>query len=199
MRQLFFLALILFAFTVPAHAANVSLADIENYLNGLQTLRARIIQHSSDGSEALGLLELQRPNRLRLTYDPPLQILLVADGKDLIYYDKKLEQVTYAPISRVPAAAILSDNLRLGEKTIVDDLRETETEVYLTVHAKDDPGSGKLRLEFSKNPLELRRWIVIDAQGIQTTVVLQNPDWRASFNPKNFIFYDPRPLDRNRM
>ena len=40
---------------------------------------------------------------------------------------------------------------------------------------KDDgEGAGRLTLEFSEKPFQFRRWIVLDAAGIETSVTLQN-------------------------
>ena len=56
------------------------LARLETYLRSIGTLEARFVQVSSDGGFARGTLWLDRPGRMRFEYDPPVPILLIANG-----------------------------------------------------------------------------------------------------------------------
>ena len=52
-------------------------------------------------------------------------------------------------------------------------------------------GAGRLTLEFTASPFQLRRWIVEDVAGIQTSVTLQNmafglPVESAEFSLPNY-------------
>ena len=71
---------------------------LENYLSGITTITSDFSQAAPDGSISAGRFYLQRPNKMRWEYKPPVPILMVANGLELVYYDKELEQVTYIPL-----------------------------------------------------------------------------------------------------
>jgi len=86
------LALVL-AVAVAPPAAGAATADaedakeiarVENYLNGITTLRARFFQVDPDNKEKQGTLYIDRPGRLRLEYDPPVSVLMVSHGSRLV-------------------------------------------------------------------------------------------------------------------
>ncbi|MGH6920018.1 MAG: LolA family protein, partial [Geminicoccaceae bacterium] len=60
-------------------AAREPLARVEAYLNGLDTLRSSFVQINPDGAEVTGELYYARPDKMRLEYDPPSRILIVAN------------------------------------------------------------------------------------------------------------------------
>jgi outer membrane lipoprotein-sorting protein len=64
------------------------------------------------------------------------------------------------------------------------------------VHAKD-PLEGRIMMVFSDKPLELRKWIVTDAQGIKTTVSLLGPEFGIKLDPDLFDFEMPDPLEES--
>jgi outer membrane lipoprotein carrier protein len=85
---------------------------LDRYLDGLKTLNTAFTQTVSDGHGAVvesgtGTLLVQRPGKFRWDYQPtgaPAQAgkggqLLVADGHNLWFYDRELEQVTVKPMN----------------------------------------------------------------------------------------------------
>lgn len=173
--------------------ARADIARIESYFNSVRSLTARFLQISSTGQTADGAVALKRPGRMRIDYDPPVPILIVADGTFLIYYDRKLGQVSYLPLGATPAGILVEDKIRLndGELTITDFEREAEV-IRVTVVRTASPGDGSLTLVFSDKPLQLRQWRVVDAQGIATTVSLSDVQTGVSLDSALFEFVDPR-------
>jgi outer membrane lipoprotein carrier protein len=93
--------------SAPAEAASTVL---DNYLDGLSSLRTSFTQVVLDarGQElesGAGTLLVRRPGRFRWEYTPEGEgpQLLVADGANLWFYDRDLQQATVKP-----AAAALS-------------------------------------------------------------------------------------------
>ena len=90
------LAWILASGPVPAalpsatHAGD--LARVEDYLNDLTTLKADFVQINPDGGTVTGELYYQRPDKMRLDYDPPSDILIISDGWTIVYYDRRGDQ-----------------------------------------------------------------------------------------------------------
>ena len=101
----------------PAALTADQKADVERvqaYLNGIRTLSSRFEQYSGDGGSASGQLWLARPGRMRFEYDPPVPVLLVANGKNIFYYDKELEQVSELRVEDTPAGFLLRDQITLS-------------------------------------------------------------------------------------
>ena len=77
-------------------------ARIEAYLNGITTMRAKFQQADMNGGTVFGTIYVRRPGFLRVEYDPPSQVLLVADSIAVSYYDGELNQLNQAPLSLSP-------------------------------------------------------------------------------------------------
>lgn len=171
----------------------VEIERIEKYLNAVDTVRARFLQVSSNGQAAEGDIYISRPGHLRVDYDPPVPVLIVADGRFLIYYDSELEQVSYIPLGSTPASILTRKDVDLlGGDLILTEFAQQKGTSRVTLVQADDPYSGSVTLEFNRDPLTLRRWTVVDAQGIETDVSLVTARFDEPIDPDLFEFRDPR-------
>jgi len=162
----------------------------ERYLNRITTMRARFVQVASNGSYAEGLVTMHRPGRLRFEYDPPHPVLLIADGVNLLYYDKELKQATFIPLWQTPLWFLLRKKVELGGDVRVSDIARADGALRMTVQEGDESESGAVTLVFSDRPFALRKWEVIDAQGISTTVSLLNPAFDVKVKDELFEYRD---------
>lgn len=181
------------AAAVLSAADRADVARVERYFNAVRTLKARFLQIASTGQTAEGNVWLKRPGRMRIEYDPPVPILIVADGTWLIYSDRELGQVSYLPLGSTPAGILVEDEIRLngGSLTITGFEHEAGV-IRITLVRTASPGDGSLTLVFSDNPLQLRQWRVVDAQGVVTTVSLSDVRTGVSIDSSLFEFVDPR-------
>jgi outer membrane lipoprotein-sorting protein len=176
-----------------AEAADV--ARIERYLNNIRTMTARFLQVTSEGGYAEGTLFLSRPGRLRIEYDPPVPVLIVADGRWMHFCDFEIGQVNRLRITDTPAAVLVREKVDLGEDIRVASFERGPGTIRMTVEDAANPESGGLTLTFSDKPLMLRQWMVSDAHGVETTVAISDTrrDVPLSteffeFPPKGFEF-----------
>ncbi|MBE1237284.1 outer membrane lipoprotein carrier protein LolA [Phaeovibrio sulfidiphilus] len=175
------------------------LKQAEGYLNTFRMAKARFIQTASTGETLSGTLALARPNRLRMNYDPPSPLTLVANGTHLIYIDAKMEQVTYIDLDTTPLSVFLADRISFADPAItITNVETSDKRVEVTLHMTKDPGIGSLTLAFDREPLALAGWRVLDAQGISVTVSLFNIDRNPTLDPDLFVYRrpDPRNLPR---
>lgn len=194
-RVLMLLAMLLAAVTAAAAAPTEQeqIRRLEAYLNGIKTLQSKFYQASTTGEEASGTLSLDRPGRLRIEYDPPSPLLIIADGSFLITFDRKLQQATYLPLGQTPAAVLLDERVRLdGGDFRVAMVQADAASIRATIERKDSPAEGRLALVFHEAPLRLHQWEVTDAQGIVTAVVLDEPRFGVPLKRELFEFRDPR-------
>src|SRR6056300_1054064 len=83
-------------------AEKAAVEKAENYLNGINTLQARFLQSNPDGGTLEGDLFISRPGKMRLVYDPPTPMLMVADGVFLIYVDTELNDASHIGLEDTP-------------------------------------------------------------------------------------------------
>lgn len=176
----------------PEDRADV--ARVEEYLNGIRTLSARFMQISENGGTAEGKLYLSRPGKLRLEYDPPVPILMVASGSFLVHYDKELKAVTHLPIDSTPAGLLVRERIALSGDVTVTKVERGPGSLRVTLVQSKDPQAGRITLVFSERPFVLSNWQVTDAQGSMTRVALIEPRTGMPLDPALFRFTDPGML-----
>lgn len=180
------------AAALPSASHAADLARVEDYLNDLTTFKADFVQINPGGGTTTGELYYQRPDKMRLDYDPPSDILIISDGWWLIYYDRQLEQVSHLTIGSTPLGFLLSDEIRLSGDVTVTDVQRGAGELHITLVQTAEPNQGSIQLSFAEDPLELRRWTVVDAQGLATHVVLERPEAGLSLDRELFRFRNPQ-------
>jgi outer membrane lipoprotein-sorting protein len=168
------------------------LGRLEAYLNGLTTMRARFLQISSNGAAAQGTAMIWRPGRMRFEYDPPEPLLMVASDGQFLYYDKELRQRSIVPVSSTPLGFLLRPQIRFSGDLEVTGMERVGGMVQVGLRRKAAPSEGSLILVFADDPIELRQWVVIDAQGRQTRVTLTEIQTGMRFDRAIFTFNDPR-------
>tara|TARA_B100000989_G_scaffold230514_1_gene177369 strand:- start:4304 stop:4918 length:615 start_codon:yes stop_codon:yes gene_type:complete len=176
--------------------SSVAGADIvqqaESWFASVTTLRADFTQIASDGSAAEGKLVMRRPSRLKITYDGVPALNLITTPVWLHVDQPDESRVTSYPISETPLSLILANPVSLrpaGYETIVTDRAGGIAQIV--IHKNSGEGAGRLTLEFTTSPFQLRRWVVEDVAGIQTSVTLQNmafglPVENAEFSLPNY-------------
>lgn len=173
-------------------AAHEPIARVEAYLNALDTLRSSFVQINPDGAEVTGELYYARPDKMRLEYDPPSNVLIIANQWQVIYHDRRLKQVSHLLTGSTPLGFLLEDDVRLSGDVTVTDLEEAGGELRVTLVQTDEPDQGSITLVFAEQPMELRRWTVVDAQGLPTHVLLGGVETGVALDDELFVFHNPR-------
>ena len=188
------------AVTVPQPLTTFSqtqkqdITAIQDYLNGIKTLKAKFDQFAPNGSLSSGELVISRPGHLRFDYDPPSEVLIVADGYWLTMVDSHVRQLSRWPLNDTPLGVLVKKDIDLERDVDILGLDDANGIIRLTVADKKEPGKGTMTLVFTKGPLDLRQWRVTDAQGQVTTVTLNDARQNVAVDPKAFTYTDPRPM-----
>jgi len=146
---------------------------LDTYLTQLKTLRADFAQTVTDGKgevqKAQGTLIIVRPGRFRweLTPDGGSPQLMVADGKNLWFYDRDLEQVSVkaatAALTATPAG-LLSGDGNIRELFTVSSAGKSDGFDWVLVKPREsDADFREARLGFG--PSELKRMVLKDKLG----------------------------------
>lgn len=166
---------------------------VQSYLDGIKTVKAEFLQVASNGQTAEGELWIKRPGKMRVEYGPPVEDLLVATGIYLIRYDAEMQQSTYLPLGSSPASVLLDERLDLDEHVDVLQVQRTENLIHVEVRQKDAPESGSIFLSFTKDPLRLAEWTVINGNGQSTNVRLIDPEFNVELEDDLFYYMEPTP------
>lgn len=164
----------------------------EKYLNGITTLQSRFIQTAHNGQRLPGTFLLKRPGKMRFEYDPPVADFIVADGIFVYYYDAEMKQQSNTPIRRSLANFFLQDELKLSGDIHVSKVAREEGLLFITLMQKDEPLAGSLTLVFEEEPLKLKKWRVVDAQGLVTEIDLFSAETNLKLKDRLFYYYDPQ-------
>ena len=166
------------------------LARISNYLNGVTTLEGNFVQIGHDGELSEGLFYMRRPGRIRFEYEPPNPALIVADGVWVGIYDKRLNTLDRIPLRSTPLDILLRKRVDLRNDGAVRSIERSPGLMRVTAIDPDAPDQGSITMVFAENPLELRQWIVIDPQGLATTVALSEMRSNVELDPNLFFIED---------
>lgn len=169
-----------------------TVARVEEYLSGLTTIVSDFTQVAPDGTLTTGTFYLKRPGMMRWQYNPPTPVLMVSDGKQFVFYDYDLQQVTYLPLDGTVLAFLAQPKIRFTGKIAVTSFEEKGGIIRIGMANREKPGEGDLTLEFSDSPLQIESMIVTDATQQITTVSLDNAKFGVSLDKKLFDFKDPR-------
>ncbi len=170
-----------------AHAAvdDNLVISAEKYLNSITGLSGNFTQTAA-GRQDNGTFDMLRPGRVRLDYkNMPVQ--LIADGKDLYFFDKSLDQITTVPLTSTPAGILIRKNINLQNADInVVETATTNNTFSLKMNLRGQEGLGDMTVVFDKNPVKLNSWSVVDATGARTDVAFRDLKPKTNFG-KNYF------------
>jgi outer membrane lipoprotein carrier protein len=176
--------------------------EVEKYLGGLATWSADFTQTIDDGHgkvmrSAAGKLYLQKPGKFRWDYSQPSEQLILADGKQIWFYDKDLQQANVrdmdASLANTPAV-LLSGAGSLSSQFDVTSLPPSDgLEWYQLIPKHADTDFQLVRIGFRHG--DLASMFLADKLNQVTQLTFSNPSRNAKFAPDLFTFVPPPGVD----
>jgi outer membrane lipoprotein-sorting protein len=170
---------------------SAELQKIAVYLDGIRTLTAHFAQATASGGAATGSVWMSRPGKMRFQYDPPNELLLLADMFYLYSWDPDLKQMSKVGLKSTPAWFLLRQPISFTDGVTVTRFEHSGNTVRVSVVESAEPDTGSLTMVFTENPLVLRQWTVVDRQGKVTNVSLSDLSYGMALDPKLFQYQDP--------
>ena len=172
---------------IPALSEKFSLIELSDYFNRLNTFQANFRQFADDGSVANGILSIKKPGRLRIDYDKPEDLLILASGGQLAIFDPKGDpEPTSFPLRITPLALILAKQLTLVDSSIILSHEYVNSETSLSLFDPEHPERGHIKLIFSGNTPILDRWVMHDESGSITLMSIEQYRENISLNEMQF-------------
>jgi outer membrane lipoprotein carrier protein len=196
----------LIVLTGAVHAAAPAATPLDRYLDGLKTLRASFVQSVEDSrgrkiDSATGSIVVSRPGKFRWEVHSENEggsgQLLIADGRNLWFFDKDLEQVTVRPmdaaLSATPAMLLSGGENVRDAFEITADGKENGLEWVRVQPRAADADFREARLGFEKG--ELRRMVLKDKLGQTATLVFERAQRNKPVSPDEVSFKPPPGTD----
>jgi len=177
--------------------------EVDKYLSGLSSWAADFTQTIDDGHgnvlrSAAGRLFLQRPGKFRWDYSQPSEQLILADGKQIWFYDKDLAQANVRAIDGTLAntpAMLLSGTGSVGGEFDIKALPNDAGLRWFQLVPKHPTTDFQLvRIGFDKDG-ELAQMFLADKLDQITQLAFTNPVKNPKFAPDLFTFTPPPGVD----
>ena len=186
---------------VAAPAANpADLARIQAHLKSVSSMTANFVQTDQRGQTLTGTLQLKRPGKIRFQYGRGVNVLVVADGKNLTFVDYDVGQKSSWQLNKTPLGILLASDPDIKRIARVVDDKDPRV---LVVRAQDPYRKeyGTLILAFIREAsapggLRLYGWTAVDAQGKRTQVRLSNQRYNVAVSPGAFTYAEPKKRKR---
>ena len=164
---------------------------IEKFFKNLITLEANFIQVSPSGNVSDGRIYLDLPGKLRIDYENPKNLLITCKGFWIVIQDRDAKTTNNIPVKSTPFAILLENKLFLDNQNIKSEYSIEAGIISLKLKSQNNDKQESLVLEFSENPFSLKKWIIQDSLGENTTVLIQNAKYNNKlsyelFFPENF-------------
>jgi len=199
-QKIMLLFLLLLPFSVLADTATQQLGRI---LDNLHSMQAQFVQTVSDGhgqimQQSSGEMALARPGKFRWDTKTPSHQLLIADGQQIWFYDKDLQQVTLQNqhATRADSPALLLDGSTVSltkDFKVSKRLASGSLQIFKLTPRKADGLFQNVYLSFKQNQLQQMR--LIDNLGQETLINFSRVSLNPALNSNLFRFVPPKGVD----
>lgn len=149
--------------------------SINGYFNGMTNLQGRFEQFDPSNKRTTGRFYVQRPGKIRFDYAPPSALRIIADGHSLAIEDSDLKTVEKYPIKSTPFRLLLGETVNLGRDARIVGVERQDDELAISLEDRRGGAGGRIKLSFfTSGGLKLKEWMITDAQGLSTRVIVNN-------------------------
>ena len=183
--------------TIPVLSERFSLVELSNYFNRLNTFQANFRQFADDGSVASGILFIKKPGRLRIDYERPEDLLILASGGQLAIFDPKGDpEPTSFPLNVTPFSIVLKSQINLAGSSNILSHEYSQGETSLSLYDPKYPERGHIKLIFSGETPILDRWLMQDESGNITMMSIER--YKENIALDEMQFNIPLEIERRR-
>jgi outer membrane lipoprotein carrier protein len=200
------LLLVALAFSAGTTFAASESTVLDRYLTGLSSLRITFTQtladsHGKELDRTRGTLLVLRPGKFRWEVQGAANDggqLMVADGRNVWFFDRDLEQVTVKPadaaLSATPAM-LLSGTVAVRENFKLSEAGKREGLEWLLVEPKRSEADFRSALLGFDTSGALQRMIVEDKLGQTATLLFEKSQRNAKVSAEEVSFTPPKGAD----
>ena len=164
-----------------------AIEDVNTYFNSFSTLKGEFTQLGNTGNVSTGVVIISKPGKMRFEYAPPNPFVVVSDGRWVAVLNRSKNVADQYPLATTPLRLLLAEKMNLLKSAVIKAADIQDGLITLRMEDKDQMVSGELVLIYDSNLNALRQWIVIDGQGRNTTISLDNLVTDEPADPALFV------------
>jgi outer membrane lipoprotein carrier protein len=202
----FFLVVLAMVLAVPVAFAAAA-TPLDSYLDDMRTLRATFLQtladaHGKEIDRSTGTLIVSRPGKFSWEIHPQGSgadsgQLMVADGRNLWFLDRDLQQVTVKPadaaLSATPAM-LLSGTVDVRKNFTITSAPKRDGLDWVLVEPHGSEADFRHAL-MGFDGKDLKRMILEDKLGQTATVMFDHVERNGKVTPEEVSFTPPKGVD----
>jgi outer membrane lipoprotein-sorting protein len=173
-------------------------AKINDYFNKLTELQGTFVQTDPDNRVKRGRFYFERPGKVRFDYAAPSGLKIISDGRYLAIEDHDMNTSEKYPLDVTPFRLLLAETVDLANDARMVGVEQGADAIILTVEDKKGDGSGRIRLFFNAPDINLKQWIITDAQGLDTRIELADLEQNKKVAANFFHFSAMLGIDHDR-
>jgi len=160
----------------PAAAQAVQSAvaqKIADHFSSIRTMTGDFVQFGPRGEQTGGKFYIARPGRLRFNYEAPSGYRVISDGQSVVIDNRRLNTMDLYPLSKTPLKLLLDDRIDLTGRRVTG-IKEEPDVITIQMADRSVFGNSRISLMFDAKTYDLKQWTITDAQGKNTTVLIDN-------------------------
>lgn len=188
---------------LPAAVEAAAIDSLKKFIQETRTVRANFEQTLYDRNarivqESKGMMQFERPEKFRWSYENPYQQLIVGDGTQVWFYDSDLNQVTVRQFNIAigsSPAALLAGSSTIEENFELVELGEQNNMEWLEAIPKNKEGAFEfIQMAFLRDGT-LKYMALRDSFGQTTVLTFSGMDKNPALSPELFKFMPPDNAD----
>lgn len=198
----FFAIILMSLFNITSYAATdeevasdeETVKQIADHFVKVPTMAGEFIQFDPNGRQTGGKFFIQRPGKIRFNYQEPTPLRIISNGKTVAVNNRKLKTWSFYPLKKTPLSLVLGDKLAID----IENVREVRNDTDLTTLVLGDDkifGDSEITMMFDPRTHDLRQWVIRDAQGKETTVMIFNVQKNVEI-PASYFKVDQLAIQR---
>jgi outer membrane lipoprotein-sorting protein len=144
---------------------------VAGYFSALENMKGTFVQTGADKKKMRGKFYVKRPGRFRFDYAPPSKQVIISDGQNLAVQDHDINTEDRVSLDQTAFRLLLRQDVDLIRDAKITEIQSADDLVVLALQDKNPDTPGRIKLFFAAKPdFELKEWVTLDAQGLETRV-----------------------------
>lgn len=165
------------------------LLEVESYFNSFDTFMAQFKQSNRDGGIRYGKFYISKPGKIRCEYMNPKADLLIINENKLTFYDKALDEVSYASADINSLKILAVKDFRFDSVNVVEiDKEDGFLILSLKEHVEKFDQPLFLTMKFSYPQIELKQ-ITITTKENEMDLIFDQITYNQPIGKQLFYFH----------
>ena len=148
---------------------------VSKYFDGLENLKGSFVQTGPDKKRLKGKFFVKKPGRFRFDYALPSKQIIISDGQNLAVQDLDINTEDRVSLDQTAFRMLLRKDVDLIRDARIVEVQSSDDVIIVALQDKSPDAPGKIKLIFVTKPaLELKEWVTLDAQNLETGVEISD-------------------------